>query len=200
MQYSTSARPSQYAAAKRGPCAAACALLYSRKGDERMKRFYILCGPMGVGKSATGTALRDRLPDCAFLDGDWCWDMHPFTVCEETKDMVMKNITFLLNNFLSCSVIDNIVFCWVMHEQQIIDDIISKLCAENAKIFKISLVCSPEALEKRLKKDIENGVRNIDIIERSIKRIPLYNKLDTVKINVSDISAETAAGIISKLQ
>ncbi len=165
-----------------------------------MKTVYLIGGTMGVGKTTVSKILASKLENSVFLDGDWCWDMHPFTVCEETKDMVMKNITFLLNNFLSCSVIDNIVFCWVMHEQQIIDDIISKLCAENAKIFKISLVCSSEALEKRLKKDIENGVRNIDIIERSIKRIPLYNKLDTVKINVSDISAETAAGIISKLQ
>lgn len=44
-----------------------------------MKRLYVLCGAMGVGKSATGRALRDLLPDCAFLDGDWCWDMHPLS-------------------------------------------------------------------------------------------------------------------------
>ena len=50
-----------------------------------MKRLYILCGAMGVGKSATGRALRDMLPDCAFLDGDWCWDMHPFRVTEVDK-------------------------------------------------------------------------------------------------------------------
>ena len=43
-----------------------------------MKRLYMLCGAMGVGKTATGLALRDSLPNCAFLDGDWCWDMHPF--------------------------------------------------------------------------------------------------------------------------
>lgn len=108
-----------------------------------MKTVYLIGGTMGVGKTTVSKILASKLENSVFLDGDWCWDMHPFTVCEETKDMVMKNITFLLNNFLSCSVIDNIVFCWVMHEQQIIDDIISKLCAENAKIFKISLVCSP---------------------------------------------------------
>ena len=34
-----------------------------------MKSLYLICGPMGVGKTTTGLALRDKLPDCAFLDG-----------------------------------------------------------------------------------------------------------------------------------
>ncbi len=33
--------------------------------------------------------------------------------------MVIENICFLLNNFIKCSAYENIVFCWVMHEQSI---------------------------------------------------------------------------------
>ena len=37
-------------------------------------------GPMGVGKSTVSRILRDRLDNSVLLDGDWCWDMHPFRV------------------------------------------------------------------------------------------------------------------------
>ena len=95
-----------------------------------MKKLYMIGGTMGVGKTTTCMLLRDMLPNCAFLDGDWCWSMHPFQVTEETKRMVVENIAYLLNSFLRCSAFENVVFCWVMHEQSIIDDILSRLEGE----------------------------------------------------------------------
>ena len=62
-----------------------------------MKTLYMIGGPMGVGKTAVCRALQKRLDRSVFLDGDWCWDAHPFQVTEETKTMVTKNICFLLN-------------------------------------------------------------------------------------------------------
>ena len=80
-----------------------------------------------------------------------------------------------------------------------INEIISKLNLNNCKIYSISLICSEESLKNRIKKDIENGLRNEDILERSLNRLEYYNKLDTIKIDVSDISAVDTAKIISKL-
>ena len=37
-----------------------------------MKTLYFINGAMGVGKTAVSRALQKMLPDCAFLDGDWC--------------------------------------------------------------------------------------------------------------------------------
>ena len=88
------------------------------------KTLYLVGGSMGVGKTATCRLLERMLPACAFLDGDWCWEMHPFTVTDETKAMVLDNICHILNNFLACSAYENIVFCWVMHEQSILDTIL----------------------------------------------------------------------------
>ena len=45
-----------------------------------MKRLVIVGGTMGVGKTTTCKALKRRLAPCAFLDGDWCWDMELFRV------------------------------------------------------------------------------------------------------------------------
>ena len=65
-----------------------------------MKHLYLIGGTMGVGKTTACQKLKHKLPDSVFLDGDWCWDMHPFQVTPETKKMVMENICFLLNQLI----------------------------------------------------------------------------------------------------
>lgn len=91
-----------------------------------MKKLFIIGGPMGVGKTAVCQNMKNKLDNCVFLDGDWCWDANPFQVTEETKKMVTDNICYLLNPFIHCSAYKNIVFCWVMHEQSIIDTILAR--------------------------------------------------------------------------
>lgn len=154
---------------------------------------------MGVGKTTVCQKLKEFLPDSVFLDGDWCWDMSPFKVTEETKAMVMDNICYILNNYIHCSAFNNIIFCWVMHEQRIIDDIVSALDTRECEVKLISLICGEQQLRKRLQKDIDARIRQRDILHRSIARLPLYESLDTIKIDVSDISAEQTAKIISEL-
>ena len=164
-----------------------------------MKQLYIIGGPMGVGKTTVCRELKALTAPCAFLDGDWCWDMEPFQVNEETKAMVMENICFLLNNFLRCSAYETIVFCWVMHEQGIIDEILRKLDVGKYQVYRISLVCAPEELERRIRKDIETGLRTEDVLERSKSRLPLYETLNTIKIDVSGFSPRETAGEILRV-
>lgn len=158
-----------------------------------MKNIYLIGGTMGVGKTTTCQILKKKLPNCVFLDGDWCWDMEPFRVTPETKNMVMENICFLLNQFIRCSAYENILFCWVMHEQDIIDEILSKLETENCLVHPISLISSAGELKKRLQKDVDAGIRSADVIQRSIARIGLYEALNTEKIDTSHITPEQAA-------
>ena len=144
-----------------------------------MKHLYLIGGPMGVGKTAVCRALQQRLPNCAFLDGDWCWDMKPFYVTDETKAMVMDNICHVLGNFLRCSAFDNVVFCWVMHQQSILDELVSRLPLRDVELHCISLTASRSALADRLQKDIEAGLRQPDVIGRSLDYLPLYEGLNT---------------------
>ena len=74
---------------------------------------------------------------------------------EETKDMVLHNICFLLNQFIHCSVYENVVFCWVMHEQSIIDTILAGIDKANCEVKVISLICNPDTLRKQLEKDVK---------------------------------------------
>ena len=81
-----------------------------------MKKLILINGTMGAGKTTTCQELLKLLQPCVFLDGDWCWNMNPFIVNEETKQIVVKNISFMLNNFIACSEFEYIIFCWVMQE------------------------------------------------------------------------------------
>lgn len=164
-----------------------------------MKKLYLIGGTMGVGKTTVCRALQKKLPHCVFLDGDWCWDMSPFVVSEETKAMVMDNICHLLQNFLRCTAYENIIFCWVMHEQSIIDDILSRLDVGEAEVKTISLIASEKAITARLEKDVAAGIRTPDVIERSIARIPFYKKLDTVKIDTDEKTVDAVAEEIAAL-
>ncbi len=158
-----------------------------------MKQMFLIGGTMGVGKTTVCQILKKKMEKAVFLDGDWCWDADPFQVNEETKAMVMDNICHLLNNFIHCSAYETVIFCWVMHEQRIIQQILSSLDLTDCDVQIISLVCSEAALTERLQRDIQAGIRQEDVLERSIRRIRLYDKLATVKIDVSEISAESAA-------
>lgn len=154
---------------------------------------------MGVGKTAVCQQLKSELDKSVFLDGDWCWDASPFQVTEETKKMVLDNITYLLNSFLQCSAYENIIFCWVMHEQSIIDSILSKLDVSDCDVKAISLMADEKVLLERLKWDVARGIRTGDIIERSVQRIPLYQKLNTIKIDTCRRSIAAIATEIAEL-
>ena len=162
-----------------------------------MKTLYMVGGTMGIGKTTVCQQLKQDLPTSVFLDGDWCWDASPFQVTDETKAMVTNNICYLLNNFLKCSAYENIIFCWVMHEQSIINSILEKLNTQNCKVKCISLVADEKTLRERLAMDVERGIRSEDVIERSIARIPMYKALNTIKI---DTNAKTVAMIANEIK
>ena len=62
----------------------------------------ILNGPMGVGKTAVGKYIAEATPGTAFIDGDWCLDIHPFIGNHETKTMAVANILHMIGNYKRC--------------------------------------------------------------------------------------------------
>lgn len=163
-----------------------------------MKQLIMINGTMGVGKTTVSRELLKMLPNSVFLDGDWCWEMSPFVVNDETKAMVVDNIVHLLNNFLACSVYEYVIFCWVMHQQDIVDDICSRLKGQFQRHL-FSLICSEEALTQRLSRDIAAGIRQEGIIERSVPRLKCYREMDSVKVDVTELSPLLAADRIRQV-
>lgn len=158
-----------------------------------MKHLYLIGGPMGVGKTTVCRELQRRLNRSVFLDGDWCWDANPFQVTEETKAMVTENICFLLNSFLRCSAYDHVIFCWVLHRQDILDGLLSRLDLGDCEVRAVSLIASPKALTARIEADVRAGRRDGGALERSLSYLPLYGALDTEKLDVSHLTPAEAA-------
>ena len=169
----------------------------ARKGVH-MKHLILVGGPMGVGKTAVCQVLKLLLHKSVFLDGDWCWDMHPFSVTPETKAMVMDNIAHLLSNFLRCSEIEHVILGWVMHEQAIIDGLLARLSLEDCEVIPVSLICDAATLTGRLQKDIDAGVRTSDVLARSLARLEQFSKLNTYRIDTTGKTIrETAQAILT---
>ncbi|MFP4363580.1 MAG: AAA family ATPase [Spirochaetia bacterium] len=124
-----------------------------------MKKLIVINGTMGVGKSALCERLYKSLENSVWLDGDWCWLMHPWMFSEENILMVEENITILLGNYLKNTGIQYIVFSWVLHDDAILSGLLAKL-----------------------------------------KRLAVYKKTETVKIDTTDYTIDTAAEeIVSRL-
>ncbi len=158
-----------------------------------MKTLFLIGGTMGVGKTSVCQQMNYLLNNSVFLDGDWCWNASPSQVTDETKKMVIDNICYLLNNFIHCSAYENIIFCWVMHRQDIIDSLLEKLDTQQCNVKVISLICNENTLKNRLQKDIDSGIRSADVVNRSIGRLPLYQELNTIKIDTTSKSISTVA-------
>lgn len=169
-----------------------------------MKNLIMVNGTMGAGKTVTCQELLELLQPAVFLDGDWCWNMNPFIVTEENKAMVLDNIAYVLNNFIKCPDYSNIIFCWVMHETAIIEEVMSRLNLTDVQTHVFTLMVSEEVLKERLTKDVKAGAREEAIISRSLERLVCYEEMPTTKIYVDDVTARQAAeeiaGIIQENQ
>ena len=125
-----------------------------------MKKLIFLRGAMGVGKTTVARALQKLLPQAAFLDGDWVWDIAPFTVTEETCEMALQNITAL----------EHIIFAWVMHEDAIVDELLARLPSGCYQFTQYVLTCDADTLRTHLLTDISAGRRSPDILSRAEDR------------------------------
>ena len=162
-----------------------------------MKKLVLVAGTMGVGKSSVCRELLSRLTPGAYLDGDWCWNINPFSVTEENKRMVQDNIRHVLREYLTNSGLEYVIFCWVMHEQQIIDDVLEGLSGLEYEAHVFALTASEAVLKARLGADVAAGMRQADVIERSISRLPLYEKLNACLIDTGTLSPGEVAEFIA---
>lgn len=159
-----------------------------------MKKVIIINGTMGVGKSSVCKELNKRIDKSVWLDGDWCWMMNPWVFNDENKKMVEDNIAFLLNNFLTNSTFEYVIFNWVIHREEIFKLILDRLEDYKFKLYKVTLICSESALVKRMKEDC----RSTEVIGVSLQRLKAYKSMSTIKIDTTNKSIqETVDKIIN---
>ena len=150
-----------------------------------MKKLIFVNGTMGVGKSAVCNELKKLLAPCAFLDGDWCWDLTPFAVTQETKELVLSTAA------------ENVLFSWVMPRREIVDELLARIGAKT-QFFLFTLTARPDTVRARLEGDVAAGRRTPDVIARALARLPLYEAdMGGVKIATDGMAVSGIARTIA---
>ena len=155
----------------------------------------ILNGPMGVGKTTVGKYIADQHPGTAFIDGDWCMDIHPFVGSRETKAMAVDNILHMIGNYQNCSVCSMVVLVWLMDEPWVIQSIMKGLSAMQAEVKNVTLICGRETLIKRWNDDRDCEWRTDDWLNVSLKSLPGFTSMDNT-IDTSDLTVGQIADLV----
>ena len=152
----------------------------------------IINGPMGVGKTTVGKYIAEQNPGTAFIDGDWCMDIHPFVGNRETRAMAVDNILHMIGNYRKCSVCSMVVLAWLMDDPRVIRRIAEGLSALRASAKYVTLVCNAENLIRRWKHDQNCQWRTDEWLNISLKSLPAFAAMDQV-IDTSDLPVDQVA-------
>jgi predicted kinase len=160
-----------------------------------MAKLVIINGAPGVGKSTVANPVFPELPNSAFLDGDDVWRINPFEVTERTKAIVIKNIPFVLRNYLEAGY-DYVLLAWVMHRQEIIDSVVADLSDLRPEVHVFTLVAEEGALIDRWRLRAGGGAPS-DVVADRLRQ---SRQLDTTQIDTTHLTAEqTADRILASL-
>ncbi|MCL2421161.1 MAG: AAA family ATPase [Defluviitaleaceae bacterium] len=166
-----------------------------------MKKYIIINGTMGAGKSAIGRRIAELLGQAAFIDGDFVIEMHPHVDHTETFDMQKDNIVHMSKNYYHFNKCDFVVLSWIMGEDRA-NKTISEISKLNYQIYHFVLTCSKAALTKRWLEDNVNDWRTSENLNMAIEILTEFNKrTDCVFIDTSHLSIDEAAKkIIEKVR
>ena len=157
----------------------------------------IINGPMGVGKTAVGKCIADQIKGTAFIDGDWCLDLHPFVGNRETKEMAIDNILHMIGNYRKCSLCRMIVLVWLMDDQWVRKRIMDGISCMGLDIQYVTLVCNQDELVYRWNNDHACGWRTAEWLEVSLNSLPSFEQIEN-RLDTSGYSVEQVAEMIMK--
>lgn len=156
----------------------------------------VINGPIGVGKTTVGKLLADRHPGTAFIDGDWCMDIHPFVGNHETKAMALDNILHMIDNYRKCSECRRVVLAWLMDDPWVLRNMAEGLSALQVEVTEVTLICDRDSLVRRWRNDQACEWRTDDWLEVSLKSLPYFQSLGNT-IDTSSMPAEQVAETLS---
>ena len=160
-------------------------------------KIIVINGPMGVGKTTVGRFISDRNPGTAFIDGDWCMDIHPFVGSTETKAMAVDNILHMIGNYQKCSVCSMVVLVWLMDDAWVCRRIADGLSALQAEVKNVTLICDRENLIRRWKSDRTCEWRTDEWLKVSLNSLPRFAAMEN-PINTSGLTVDRIADLIVK--
>lgn len=125
-----------------------------------MKKLILLSGSPCVGKTSVGQYLFEQYQNSAYLDGDWCWCVNPFSVQDPRLRNGDKSMSFVLSNYLN-SEFDYVFFASVvLTDNSIRENILKDISATDYEVIGFTLTCSEATLIKRHDQRDDQGDTN----------------------------------------
>ena len=125
------------------------------------KKLILISGSPCVGKTAVGTWLFERYDNSAYLDGDWCWCVHPFSTADSRLRNGDRGMSFLLSNYLDSDFEYVFFTSVVLTDPGIREGILNGITARDYTTIGFTLTCSPETLKKRHDRRGDKGETNL---------------------------------------
>lgn len=157
----------------------------------------LLNGPMGVGKTTIGTYIADKFNGTAFIDGDWCMDLHPFVGNDETKELAIDNILHMIRNYKECSYCNMVVIAWLMDDEWVIKKLIDGINELDCDAKNITLVSSEMQLREQWMNDKNCPWRTEEWLDISIKSLDKFSKMKEA-IDITNLSIKEVANLVIK--
>jgi deoxyadenosine/deoxycytidine kinase len=88
-------------------------------------KIILINGQAGTGKSTIANALKNELPNSAYIDADWLVSVNPFEL-EKLDGLMLQNALALINNFTDAGY-ENIITAGLARNQMLLDGLIAKL-------------------------------------------------------------------------
>ena len=158
----------------------------------------IINGPMGVGKTTVGKYIAEKCTGTAFINGDWCFDIHPFVGNQETKTMAIDNILHMIANYRKCSICKMIVFVWLMDERWVYQKIADGISNMELEAKNFTLVCDKNTLINRWENDENCEWRTNEWLEVSLKSLSFFSLFENC-IDTSGLTIDMIADMIMHL-
>ena len=152
------------------------------------KKLILISGSPCVGKTAVGTRLFESYDNSAYLDGDWCWCVHPFSVTDLRLRNGDRAMSFVLSNYLDSDFEYVFFTSVVLTDARIRDEILNGITAREYRTIGFTLTCSPETLKKRHDRRGDPGETNLFWL--SLPPCPEDIVIDTDNKSVREIVRE----------
>lgn len=160
-------------------------------------RLIFINGAPGTGKSSVSRALQKMLPRCALLDGDDVWNLRPFSVTEKSRELALANMSAVLKNYLGSGLASNVLFCWVMHERPIPEELLRRIRHEG-DFSLFTLTCGEEELKRRILAEEESGARRKGGLPLALRRAEQVQKNFPDALDTAGRKPEECAHILAE--
>ena len=124
------------------------------------KKLILISGSPCVDKTAVGMRLFESYDNSAYLDGDWCWCVHPFSVTDSRLRNGDRSMSFVLSNYLDSDFEYVFFTSVVLTDPMIRERILKGITAKNYEVISVMLTCSEETLKKRHDRRGDQGETN----------------------------------------